>query len=119
MKTRDKINKLYEQKEEIDAQIEEIRGSCEHKNKSEVDYMWRVGSIDKALVCDDCDEFIRYVEDYTISFELTEDQQEALYSEPAWIDPDVKLVNTDSLLKNQKKNVFKRMWNRLTKSKSN
>lgn len=36
--------------------LNKIRHNCDHPQKSRVDYMWRVGCIQKADVCDICGE---------------------------------------------------------------
>lgn len=60
MKTiREQMDVIYNKRNELDAQIDEVRSICKHKKTKEVDFSYRVGATIPAIVCVDCDEFIK------------------------------------------------------------
>lgn len=63
MKTRDKINIINSQIKDLEKQRDGLRKQCNHKNVKVVKWSWRIGVVDDAEVCADCDEFLYYVND--------------------------------------------------------
>jgi len=51
---------MYEQIKKSKERLEELRKICPHEKTKEVNYSWRIGSVQLADVCEYCGELIRY-----------------------------------------------------------
>lgn len=61
MNIKKKVKKIIKQREILWEEMEALQESCEHPSKSIHDYSWRIGCINKAYICDDCQKMLRYV----------------------------------------------------------
>ena len=70
MSIRQAIDKINEEIVRLQSEREEIQNSCAHRNEVVVKYSWRVGHVEDAYVCEDCDKFIEYVAQRKVREEL-------------------------------------------------
>jgi hypothetical protein len=59
---KEEIDQLEKQIEKERNRIIELRNICTHENTLEGLYSWRVGVVDKAIICSDCGQFIKFVQ---------------------------------------------------------
>jgi len=52
--------KCFEQIEQCNKRLEEIRKVCKHEETFEGNYSWRVGNIQLAEICSYCGELIKF-----------------------------------------------------------
>jgi hypothetical protein len=57
---RKECEKMYAKIKEAEERLKEIRETCKHPNTFEGNYSWRIGSVDKAEICSDCQTLIKY-----------------------------------------------------------
>lgn len=60
---RDRIEAAYASIRAAEEELAACRKECQHPAHKKTMYSWRVGSISPALVCDECDAFIKYLEE--------------------------------------------------------
>ena len=58
---KEQVEKLRKDIVEAEEKITKLQTLCSHENTKEVNWSWRVGSSNPALVCDDCGKFIKYL----------------------------------------------------------
>ena len=58
--------KMYVQIKSAENRLKELRSICKHEKVSEGNYSWRIGSIQRADICDYCNELIGYKEAYEL-----------------------------------------------------
>lgn len=51
--------RCFEQIEQCDKRLEEIREECKHEKTFEGNYSWRVGCIQRADICEYCGKKVR------------------------------------------------------------
>lgn len=59
---REEVQSLYAQIKRSTDRLEHLRKECAHELTEEVNYSWRIGNIQRAIVCYHCGELIRYVD---------------------------------------------------------
>jgi len=64
---RDRINIAYASIKTAEEELAACRKECPHLAQKEGLYSWRVGSINRALICEECDAFIKYLDEYPAS----------------------------------------------------
>lgn len=52
---------MYEQIKKAQERLKEIRSICKHENQFEGNYSWRIGAINRAIMCVDCGECIKFI----------------------------------------------------------
>ena len=60
---RDRTNAAYASAGAAEEDLAACRKECQHPVHKEGFYSWRVGSIHRALICEDCDAFIKYLDE--------------------------------------------------------
>ena len=55
-------NSLFDEIKKATERLEQIRKECPHEETFEGLYSWRVGNIQKAVMCKCCKQFIKYVD---------------------------------------------------------
>jgi formate dehydrogenase maturation protein FdhE len=68
---RDRINVAYASIRAAEEKLAVCRKECQHLTQKEGIYSWRVGSFNRALICEECDAFIKYLDEYpdsTVTF---------------------------------------------------
>lgn len=68
---RDRIEAAYASIRAAEEELAACRKECQHPVHRKGLYSWRVGCIDPALICEDCDAFIKYLEDEPLEYTLT------------------------------------------------
>ena len=56
---RDEVDQLYQTIKEANGELDFIRENCSHKETRIGLYSWRIGCIDNAEICSDCDKLIK------------------------------------------------------------
>lgn len=64
--TQEEINadceKQYEAIKKSEDRLKVLRNICKHPNTFEGNYSWRVGAINRAIICSDCGTCIKFVD---------------------------------------------------------
>jgi hypothetical protein len=58
---KEECEKIFAQIKQSEERLKELRTICKHPNTYEGNYSWRIGSIDKAEICSDCQTLVKYV----------------------------------------------------------
>lgn len=57
---KEECEKMYAQIKQAEDRLKEIRSICKHDNTHEGNYSWRIGAVQLAEICSDCESLIRY-----------------------------------------------------------
>jgi len=73
--TATRIEQIEKEIESLNLEKKELQEKCPHTDTHIVKYSWRVGVIEDAEVCKDCNKFIKYINETTYSYDYlpTED----------------------------------------------
>lgn len=62
---------MYKQISDANIKLQDLRNICNHTNTFESNWSWRVGSSSPAIICSDCGQLIKYVNDFVIPIVIT------------------------------------------------
>jgi hypothetical protein len=66
------VHEIYPIIQAYEARRDELRANCKHVSSTPKMYMWRVGSFNPYLICDECDALVHGI---------TEEQSKAVWEE--------------------------------------
>ncbi len=59
---KEQIYAEYAKIKEAEGKLKELREACKHEETFEGNYSWRVGAVNKALICAHCEKMIKILD---------------------------------------------------------